>query len=67
VASSYNWFSWSCSGYKTQEEAQKALDDIVLWFNKTHDAALWQVTSTVRQGPYGWKAELDSKLGETIG
>lgn len=59
MANNYEKFSWSCSGFKTQQEAIEARDDIEKWFLKTHPTDRWQVLTTVRQGPYGWKAELD--------
>ena len=62
VASNYNVFTWSCSGFKDEAEAAAALADIEGWFKKTHDQSNWQTVSSVRQGPYGWKAELEGRF-----
>lgn len=67
MAREYNKLSWYVSGFKTQEAAEKELEDVLEWFKKTHDQMDWEVLSSVSKGPYGWKWELNAKKGDTIG
>ena len=48
------------SGFATQAEAEKRLEEMTLWAGTTFDLNLWEVESGVRHGAFGYKAEIDA-------
>lgn len=60
----YNNVSWSMSGFSTQQEAQKKLDEMIDWSMSLPNRDKWSVTSSVTNGAYGWKASLECEYDQ---
>jgi hypothetical protein len=54
--------SYSSSGLESQSSAEKSLELIEEWFRASYKQNEWQVSTSVSQNQYGWKAELVAEL-----
>lgn len=60
-------FTWSFSGYRTGEEAQKSLESMKAWFGGTFDETEWELTSSTYETPYGYAASISAqRQGEVV-
>lgn len=57
MASKYNTFEWCMSGFGSQLDAEQALESNRKAFEAAHDPLEWAITTSISQGPYGWKAQ----------
>ncbi len=58
MRTNFTEFSVYCSGFKTQKEAEEYRDGSEAWLNSNVDGKTFRITTSVSQGPYGWKAEV---------
>ena len=49
---------WYTSGHKTKEEAEASLEEKKSWFNKTFDSKSFALSTSIGEGPHGWKSEI---------
>lgn len=63
MASKYNHFEWYMSGFKTKEEAESTLESNRASFEAAHDPLEWETTSSISQGPWGWRASYKAVKG----
>lgn len=54
--------SYSSSGLENQASAEKALELIEEWFRTSYKQSEWEVSTSVSQNQYGWRAELVAEL-----
>jgi len=57
MAKRFNTYEWYMSGFSSQEDAEAVLAENTTAFNSSFDPNDWEITSSVIQGPYGWKAQ----------
>ena len=50
--------SWYTSGIVNQKAAEAMLEDKMDWFRKSFKKDLWSVTTSISEGPFGWRVEL---------
>lgn len=55
----YNNVVWSMSGFVTQQEAEKKLEEMIAWAHNLPNKDKWSINSSVNNGAYGWKAALE--------
>ena len=63
MASKYNTFEWYMSGFGSQLDAEQALESNRKAFESAHDPLEWTTTTSISQGPYGWKAQYKAVKG----
>lgn len=55
-------FSWSFTGFTTEEQSRKELAQMEAWFNTTFAPANeWQIVTSLSQTPYGYRAALSAE------
>lgn len=55
-------FSWSFTGFKSEEQAKKELLSMEAWFSTTFAPANeWQIVTSLSQTPFGYRAALSAE------
>jgi len=55
-------FSWSFTGFTSEEQAKKELSSMEAWFNTTFAPANeWQIVTSLSQTPHGYRAALSAE------
>lgn len=55
-------FSWSFTGFKTEEQSKKELSQMEKWFEHTFAPSNeWQIVTSLSQTPYGYRAALSAE------
>ncbi len=55
-------FSWSFTGFSSEEQAKKELDSMEKWFSHTFaPVSEWQVVTSLSQTPYGYRSALSAE------
>lgn len=63
MASKYNSFEWYMSGFTSQADAEAELAANSKAFESAHNPLDWEITTSIAQGPYGWKASYKAVKG----
>ena len=55
-------FSWSFTGFNSEDQAKKELASMEKWFELTFAPANeWQIVTSLSQTPYGYRAALSAE------
>lgn len=55
-------FSWSFTGFTSEEQSRKELAQMEAWFSHTFAPANeWQIVTSLSQTPYGYRAALSAE------